>query len=213
MKPKLISWNIRGLNEIDKRSRVKNLLRQWKADIICLQETKLESISSIMVRSLLGCLHTDWCYVPSNGTSGGILLMWDRRTVEKIEVCTVEFVAAASFRSVDDDFVWAFMGVYDPNIDLDRKFLWEELASLISWWDLPWCISSNFNVTRFPSERSRNAHQSPAMLEFSDFISDKGLMDFPLEGGTFTWSNNGYWSKLDWFIVSPQWEVKYPNLL
>jgi len=28
MKPKLLSWNVRGLNEGDKRLRVKNLLRQ-----------------------------------------------------------------------------------------------------------------------------------------------------------------------------------------
>ena len=25
---------------------------------------------------------------------------------------------------------------------------------------------------------------------FSDFISEKGLIDLPLEGGTFTWSNS-----------------------
>ena len=139
--------------------------------------------------------------------------MWDRRGVEKIEVYMGEFVAAASFRSADDDFVWAFAGVYGPNSNVDRKFLWEELTGLISWWDLPWCIGGDFNVTRFPSERSRNVRQSSAMSDFSDFISSHGLMDFPLAGGTFTWSNNGSWSRLNRFIVSPQWEVKFPNLL
>jgi hypothetical protein len=85
-----------------------------------------------MVRSL-GGLHADWCHNPSIGASRGILLMWDKRVVEKIEVCTGEFVAAASFRSVNDDFVWAFEGVYSPTINVDRKFLWEELAGLLSW--------------------------------------------------------------------------------
>ena len=33
---KLLSWNVRGLNEIDKRLQVRNLLRSWKADIVCL---------------------------------------------------------------------------------------------------------------------------------------------------------------------------------
>jgi len=42
MKPKILSWNVRGLNKGDKRLRVRNLLRQWKANIICLQDTKLE---------------------------------------------------------------------------------------------------------------------------------------------------------------------------
>ena len=49
LKPKLLSWNVRGLNEGDKWLRVRNLLRQLKVDIICLQETKLEHISSSVV--------------------------------------------------------------------------------------------------------------------------------------------------------------------
>jgi hypothetical protein len=30
MKPKLLSWNVRGLNEWNKYLRVRNLLREWK---------------------------------------------------------------------------------------------------------------------------------------------------------------------------------------
>jgi exonuclease III len=63
MKPKLLSWNVRGLNESGKRLRVRNLLKQWKVNIICLQETKLELISSSIVRSVWGCQHVDWCYL------------------------------------------------------------------------------------------------------------------------------------------------------
>jgi hypothetical protein len=37
--------------------------------------------------------------------SGGVLLMWDRRVVEKIEECTGSYTIACSFRNVDDNFV------------------------------------------------------------------------------------------------------------
>jgi len=67
MKPKILSWNVRGLNEGDKRLKVRNLLRQWKADIICLQETKLDFVSNSLVRSLWGCRFVDWCYLASRG--------------------------------------------------------------------------------------------------------------------------------------------------
>jgi endonuclease/exonuclease/phosphatase family metal-dependent hydrolase len=87
MKPKIFSWNVRGLNEGDKRLKVRNLLRHWKADIICLQETKLDFVSNSLVRSLWGCHFVDWCYLASRGAAGGILIMWDRRIVEKIDVC------------------------------------------------------------------------------------------------------------------------------
>jgi hypothetical protein len=31
----------------------------------------------------------------------------------------------------------------------DRRLLWDELAGLLNWWDLPWCIGGDFNVTQF----------------------------------------------------------------
>jgi hypothetical protein len=43
------------------------------------------------VLSLWGCIHVDWCYLGSLGAFGGILLMWDRRVVEKIKDCVEAF--------------------------------------------------------------------------------------------------------------------------
>jgi exonuclease III len=37
MKPKILSWNVRGLNEGQKRLRVRNLLQDWKVDIVCFK--------------------------------------------------------------------------------------------------------------------------------------------------------------------------------
>jgi hypothetical protein len=72
------------------------------------------------------------------------------------------------------------VSVYGPNSDRDRRLLWDELAGLLSWRNLPWCIGGNFNVIRFPRERSGEAHLCPAMVEFSDFNFDQGLMDHRL---------------------------------
>ena len=36
MKHRILSWNVRGLNEGKKRLRVRRLLSQWKVDIVCL---------------------------------------------------------------------------------------------------------------------------------------------------------------------------------
>jgi len=137
LKPKILSWNVRGLNEGGKRLRVRNLIRQWKSDIICLQETKLEIISNNIVRSMWVCEFVDWCYLASCGASCGILLMWDMRLVEKIEEYVGEFVLACSFRSVADDFSWAFAEVYGLKNDIIRRSLWDELTGLISWWEVP----------------------------------------------------------------------------
>jgi exonuclease III len=55
MSLKILTWNVRGLNNRDKRLRIKNMIKDWHADVICLQETKLELITTQIVRSLWRC--------------------------------------------------------------------------------------------------------------------------------------------------------------
>lgn len=119
MNLRIISWNVRGLNDNEKRLRVRNIIKTWKAVIVCLQETKLELIT--------------------------------RRVIHRI---------------------------------------WDELAGIRIWWNVPWCAGGDFNVMRFPSWCLGAESFTPAMHKFSDFIADHGLLDLPLEGGAFTWSNS-----------------------
>ena len=122
----------------------------------------------------------------ANGVSGGILLMWDRRVVSKIDVCLGFYVAACCFRNVEDGLVWAFVGVYGPN----REFEKEELARLMSLWDMPCCIGEDFNATLYHNVRSGGTRRRRAVAAFADFIAEQGLMNLPLSGGVSTWSNS-----------------------
>ncbi|KAG6646425.1 hypothetical protein CIPAW_07G008100 [Carya illinoinensis] len=212
MKPKTVTWNVRGLNDVDKRLRIRNMIREWKVDIVCLQETKLNYIDRGIVRSLWSGVHVDWAYLASNGASGGIVVLWDRRVVERVEEFIGNYTVACSFKSIADNYLWAFAGVYGANLDKDRSLLWDELVGIHNWWDLPWCIGGDFNVVRFPSEASGSRRLRPAMEAFSECIFDLNLIDLPLAGGTATWSNNQSWSRLDRFLISPEWECHFPEV-
>jgi hypothetical protein len=139
--------------------------------------------------------------------------MWDTRVVEKVDKCVGEYTLAVSFKNIADNFAWAFVGVYDSNFGCDRRRLWDELVGICSWWNLLWRIRGDFNVTHFPSERSGEAHLCSSMTDFFNFIADQGLMDLPLASCSFTWSishDPPVWSKIDNFLVSHDWEVRFP---
>jgi len=102
MNLKIISWNVRGLNDSRKCLIVKNLLREWKCDVICLQETKLDGMDSQMVCSLWSCPYVDWAVLDADQMAGGVLIMWDRRVLEKLEVLVGLFSMLVQWKGVED---------------------------------------------------------------------------------------------------------------
>ena len=48
MKIRILSWNVIGANGNDKRRVIKSVIKSNKADVVCLQETKIKE----MVRGL-----------------------------------------------------------------------------------------------------------------------------------------------------------------
>jgi exonuclease III len=71
---------------------------------------------------------------------------------------------------------------------------------------------------RFPNERGAGGGISSTMWDFSEFISEQGLLDLPLVGGggggRFTWSSNQEnpsMSRLDRFLVSPEWDDQFSS--
>jgi hypothetical protein len=105
----------RGLNDRDKHLRVKNLLIQWKAHIICLQKSKLELISKSLVR----CVWGYWCYSASRRAFGRILLMWDRRVGEKIKECGGGLRLPDPLEMSRMVSLGLLRGVCGPNFDCD----------------------------------------------------------------------------------------------
>ena len=92
MNVKIISWNVRGLNEQDKRLGVRNLIRRWGLDVVCFQETKMGLINRAVIHRLWGGQYVDWSYLGSCGASGGVLVMWDTQLVNKMEEVVGRFL-------------------------------------------------------------------------------------------------------------------------
>ena len=52
MKLKILSWNVRGINNLDKRKLIKAFIKSQRVDVVCIQETKIQNMDSSIVRSL-----------------------------------------------------------------------------------------------------------------------------------------------------------------
>jgi exonuclease III len=51
---KILSWNVRGLNELARRDSVQELVRDTSSTIVCLQETKLTTFDDATILRTLG---------------------------------------------------------------------------------------------------------------------------------------------------------------
>ena len=65
-------------------------------------------------------------------------------------------------------------------------------------------MGGDFNEIQFPSQRLGAKNITQGMYNFSDFISLNGLMDIPLEGVSFSWSNSRAGSRIDRFLFSSE---------
>ncbi|RVW80668.1 Transposon TX1 uncharacterized 149 kDa protein [Vitis vinifera] len=119
------------------------------------------------------------------------------------------FSISCRFKNCVDGVVWVFTGVYGPVCSGDREEFWEELGSVKGLWSDPWCVGGDFNLVRFPEERSRGGGLTASMRRFSEVVEDLELRDYPLRGGPFTWRgglNNRVQSRLDRFLVTDSWD-------
>jgi hypothetical protein len=129
-----------------------------------------------VVRSLWSNQYVNWVGLDAVNTAGGILIMWDKRVVEKLDVVVGRFSVSCHWRGLVDGFDWVCSGVYESHSDEGRNQFWEELSNIRQRWAAPWCVVGDFNIIRFPSERLGCSRLIPAMINFLNWIDSSNLV-------------------------------------
>lgn len=109
---KIISWNVRGVNDVKKKNIIRGCLSRWKPDLVCLQESKLDSINDYLVKSLWNYKENGWLSLPANNIAGGILIMWKKDILTCIDHIPRSCSLSCHFSNINNNERWFFTGVY-----------------------------------------------------------------------------------------------------
>ena len=114
-------WNVRGLNRAVHRDVVRQVVEMVRPAIVCLQETKLASISHRRIVSMLGVDFVQFTVLQAQGTSGGILVAWKGSIHQALTSRIDEFSVSVQF-VIPNDTTWWFTWVYGPSQDACRRY-------------------------------------------------------------------------------------------
>jgi hypothetical protein len=79
---------------------------------------------------------------------------------------------------------------------------------------IKWLVVGDFNLYRTPEDRNKPGGDHVEMYLFNEAINALGLVELPLNGKRFTWTNkqlSPLLERLDWFFTSTSWTTAYPN--
>ena len=144
---KILSWNIRGSGSSIKKRAIKKIICKINPDLVVLQEVKREAIDRAFVASIWISRFKEWVFLLAIGRSGGILVMWDVRTLKIKEALLGDFSVSVL---VEDEIRgdWWFSGVYGPTKRQKRKEFWDKLSGLQEICEERWCVGGDFNVVK-----------------------------------------------------------------
>lgn len=185
----ILCWNVRGLNSSTKQLALSNAINSSGCSIICLQETKMPSFDLALVKSLCPRCFDKFAFIPSDGASGGIVTIWNSSVFDGALTITESFALGVTFTSKTSAHTWTLLNIYGPCRGEDRIRFTKWLFEL----DIPnsqdWLLLGDFNYFRSPDNRNKPGGSTNDMFTFNDFIREQHLIEIPVKGHCYTWSN------------------------
>jgi hypothetical protein len=209
----ILCWNIRGLNAIGKWDVVRNKLEESACSIVCLQETKCEHFYMDFIKKFAPRRFDYFDFVPSIGASGGLLTLWSGTTFCGLVVEKEKYCLTVDFLSLHNGDRWTLTNIYGPCVEPDRSIFIDWFRNCDVNDSINWLFLGDFNFYRSLENRNRTGGNIADTLIFNNAIGHLVLIELPIKGRTFTWSDmqsNPLLEQLDWFFTSPNWTLDYP---
>lgn len=210
---KILCWNVRGLNSDARQCSVREKVIESQCAVVCLQETKLPICTRALVKSICPSGFDQFIESPSRGASGCILTVWRSDVFHGNLVEVKPFGIVIHFTSVHNNEQWFMVNVYGPCQGEMRDEFINWLYNLEVEPEQKWILMGDFNFIRSLDNRNLPGGDVNDIFIFNEIIGHLGLLELPLKGRRFTWSNMQdipLLEKLDWVFTSASWISLYP---
>jgi len=148
-----------------------------------------------------------------HGRSGGILLGVDLGIFDIGAIDEGDFYVKFLLRNKCDGFKFNLYTVYGTAQQQNKEAFLTELAHICSREALPYIIGGNFNIMRYPHEKSKSTFDTKWPNLFNAVIQAFDLKEIDMSGHLYTWAGPGddpTYEKLDRVLLSTEWEDKFP---
>ena len=105
------------------------------------------------------------------------------------------------------------VSVYGAAQDASKPAFLRELVNLAKDNPYPIIIGGDFNLLRYPVEKSKGRFDNHWPFLFNAVIDSLDLREISMVGKQFTWANSlpePTYEKLDRVLMNPDWELKFP---
>ncbi|XP_026441099.1 uncharacterized protein LOC113340093 [Papaver somniferum] len=194
---------------------LKDLTRKTKPNVCLIQETHMMKMNNWWVKNIWGNDQFKWKDIPSQGLSGGLLTKWDDTLFECIDEAVGPNTLSQKLKSKTEDYEWCITNVYSPCTYWESWEFWVELEDLTGWATEHWVIAGDFNAIRRRRARNKPGESRRNNRLFNEFMEVHTLIDLPLNGRLYTWSNmqpDPLLCRLDRILVFPHFENFLSNL-
>ncbi|KAJ9536525.1 LOW QUALITY PROTEIN: hypothetical protein OSB04_un000277 [Centaurea solstitialis] len=212
------TWNIRGLNALDKQAEVKAFLSNNGIQLCAILETHLRDV---VLASTCDRLFARWGWWTNYSFSDGgtrIVLAWDVALMDVIVHETHAQFINCEIRIKGSGKILFVSFVYGANLAVERKQLWSGLRKFkVLMGNKPWIITGDFNATLFPHDSfGGSSRRSAEMMDFSYCVEDVDVLDVRFSGVLYTWCQKpkeelGLRRKLDRVLANLEFTSMFDN--
>ncbi|KAK8996479.1 hypothetical protein V6N11_081751 [Hibiscus sabdariffa] len=209
----ILAWNVRGLGNRETVRALMNSIRKSQSDIVFLSETKQKRRYLEKIKMKMKLEHS--FYVEPIGLAGGLALWWSKDFQIKILGHGKYFIDAEV--SGRGEPAWFGTFIYGPPYKDQKRDFWEFMKNLRNDYDAKWLVIGDSNVVSCQDEKAGGLPFNPIDANsFLDFLDSRGLIEMPMAGGAFTWSNHrsddeAILEKLDRVLYSTNWNIAFPK--